>query len=75
MPVERNRDGVITNTKDLAVDEVAGERVLCPGCRDKIFKAWSEGWDAHAAHKCSAVRGGTEERKANFKQRWRYLFR
>jgi hypothetical protein len=76
MPAERNEDGVITNAKDLTVDDVVGNRVLCPGCHDKVFQAWPEGWDAHAAYRCSGARGTTEaERKTSFKHQWQYLFR
>ncbi len=76
MPIVRNSDGAITNAEDLTVDEVIRELVLCPACRDKVFQVWPEGWDAHAEYKCSGVLGGTEEkRKAEFKNRFSYLFR
>jgi len=76
MPVRRNSDGVIINANELIVDEVVGERVLCPACHNKTFKVWPVGWDAHAAHRCSGVSGSTDkERKAEFKRQWSRLFR
>ena len=76
MPVRRNSDGIVINASELVVDEVVGDRVLCPACHDKVFQVWPEGWDAHAAHRCSGVAGNSEqERKANFKNRWSQLFR
>ena len=38
MPVRRNSDGVIINASELIVDEVVGDRVLCPACHDKVFQ-------------------------------------
>lgn len=74
--VRRDADGAILNATDLSADDVVGERVLCPGCRQKVFVSWPEGWDAHAAHRCSGVAGRTpEERKASFKDRFGHLFR
>ena len=76
MVIERDRDGVIRNARSLTVDEVVRQRVLCPSCREKIFEIWPYGWDAHAATKCSGLRGITEQtRKLQFKETWRYLFR
>ena len=76
MPVRRNSDGVIINANELSVDEVVGDRVLCPACHDKVFQVWPEGWDAHAAHRCSGVSGSTDkERKYQFKREWSRLFR
>ena len=75
MPVER-KAGTVVNARELAVDELVGERVLCPACDDKVFKVWPEGWDAHSAFKCPGARGNTpDERKADFKRRFHYLFR
>ena len=76
MPVRRNSEGVIINANELIVDEVVGDRVLCPACQNKVFQVWPEGWDAHAAHRCLGVSGSThEERKAEFKRQWSRLFR
>jgi len=76
MTVRRTSDGVIINANELSVDEVVGDRVLCPACHDKVFQVWPEGWDAHAAHRCSGVSGSTDkERKVNFKRQWSRLFR
>jgi hypothetical protein len=68
--------GVITNPSELRADLVVGRRVLCPACRTLVFRAWPEGWDAHAEHKCAgitAVEG--RARKAEFKRRYGHLFR
>jgi len=74
--IYRSPDGTITNAADLVADQVAGQRVLCPGCREMIFASWPEGWDAHATHKCSGVSpDGTRARKAEFKRRFAGLFR
>ncbi len=74
--IHRSPDGTITNAADLMADQVAGQRVLCPGCRELIFTSWPDGWDAHAAHKCSGLtRDGTRARKAEFKRRFAGLFR
>jgi hypothetical protein len=76
MSARRNIDGIISNASELVVDDVVGDRVLCPSCHDKVFQVWPEGWDAHAAHRCTGVGGNSEEeRKANFKHRWSQLFR
>ena len=76
MPVRRNSEGVIINANELVVDEVVGDRVLCPACHNKVFQVGPEGWDAHAAHRCLGVSGSTdEERKAEFKLQWSRLFR
>jgi len=76
MPAQRNASGVITNADDLTVDDVVGERVLCPACGDKVFEQWPFGWDAHAATQCGGTAGTTEvARKATFKERYGHLFR
>jgi hypothetical protein len=76
MAIERNNAGVITNAEQLTAQEVVHKRVLCPGCHDKVFELWPEGWDAHSAFKCSGVKSGSqEERKADFKARFIHLFR
>jgi hypothetical protein len=72
---KRDESGVITNADQLSADVVAHERVLCPGCRRKVFAMWPEGWDAHAAFKCGGVCGTQEGRKAEFRRRFAHLFR
>ena len=68
--------GTITNADELQAGDVANRRVLCPACRAKVFARWPSGWDAHAAHRCEAIQGGTEEqRKAEFQRRFARLFR
>jgi hypothetical protein len=75
-PVTRSPDGVILNAKDLTAGDLAQERVLCPACGDKTFAMWPEGWDSHAAHRCSGLCGTTPEaRKAAFKREFGHLFR
>ncbi len=66
----------IVNANVLTAAAVAERRVRCPGCDDKIFVSWPEGWDAHAAHRCAGLSGATEEeRKVEFKRRFAHLFR
>jgi hypothetical protein len=75
-PVPELVDEVIVNANALRADEVAQRRVRCPGCDEKVFVSWPEGWDAHAAHRCGGLAGGTEEeRKVEFKRRFAHLFR
>ncbi|WP_025411321.1 hypothetical protein [Gemmatirosa kalamazoonensis] len=72
----RDAAGVIVNADELTADEVALQRVLCPGCREKVFEEWSAGWDAHAAHRCAGMTADTtEERKSEFRRRFGHLFR
>ncbi len=73
--VERADDGAITNAEDLTADDLAEEKVLCPACRRKVFASWPEGWDGHAGYACGIAGDTPEERKANFKERYRRLFR
>ena len=76
MPVQRDANGVIINAADLAANDLAEQRVLCPACGDKVFEKWPMGWDAHSAHRCGGVEGATEEtRKADFRDRFDPLFR
>jgi hypothetical protein len=71
-----DRQGVITNAEELAVGSVIGKRVLCPSCRQLVFKSWPEGWDGHAARRCRGLpRGSAEMRKTEFKTRYGHLFR
>ncbi len=66
----------IVNARDLTVDEIVHRAVLCPACREKVFEKWPEGWDAHAAHKCNRIEGNTpEERKKNYKAKYKHMFR
>jgi uncharacterized protein (DUF433 family) len=68
--------GVIINAEELVVDQVVGKRVRCPSCRMLVFRAWPEGWDAHAAMRCRGIPGtDPEARKAEFKRRFEQLFR
>jgi hypothetical protein len=76
MPVERDATGVITNAKDLTADQVVWQPVRCPLCSAKDFKMWPFGWDAHAAHKCTALKANTgTDRKSEYKGRLIHLFR
>ena len=76
MTVQRDANGVITNAGDLTVDDVVGNRVLCPICNSKVFEQWPFGWDSHSATQCSAAVGATETaRKATFKEKYGHLFR
>jgi hypothetical protein len=75
-PIARSPDGVILNAHELTADDLVQERVLCPACGGKTFAMWPEGWDSHAAHRCTGVRGASPEaRKAAFKQAYGHLFR
>ncbi len=68
--------GIIADTHGLTFRDVAGKRVLCPACREKVFAVWPAGWDAHSAHKCAGLRGrDPEARKREFKRRFALLFR
>lgn len=68
--------GAITNATELTADLVVGRRVLCPSCRLMVFQSWPEGWDSHAAHRCSGLHSSDAElRKAEFKRRYEHLFR
>ncbi|MDB4869797.1 MAG: hypothetical protein JWL97_801 [Gemmatimonadales bacterium] len=74
--IQRSPNGAITNPLELSVDEIVHQRVLCPACEEKIFEMWPEGWDAHAAFRCTGVTAPTPEtRKADFKRRFSSLFR
>ena len=75
-PINRNVDGVIINAEDLTLSDVVQERVLCPGCHEKVFEKWPFGWDAHVASRCRGAEGSTEEeRKTYFKERFAHLFK
>lgn len=76
MVIKRNANGVIINAELLQVDDIVQDRVLCPACHQKVFERWPLGWDAHAHHVCPGIRENNGiERKANFKNRFHYLFR
>ena len=67
---------VIVNAEQLTADQVAMKRVRCPACGRHDFAEWPAGWDAHAAHRCTGLSAKTpEERKAEYRQRFWYLFR
>ncbi len=71
-----NNERVIINAAVLRDSRITKKRVLCPGCGEKVFEQWPEGWDAHAAHKCAGLESkGQVERKAEFKATFRHLFR
>lgn len=66
---------IISDLTGLTAHDVRHRRVLCPGCGDKLFELWPEGWDAHAAHRCSGLSGtAVQDRKTEFKTRFRHLF-
>lgn len=66
---------VIRDVSGLTARDVAHKRVLCPGCGVKVFAMWPEGWDSHAAHRCTGLaERGLAARKAEFKSRYRHLF-
>ena len=68
--------GAVTNASELTADLVVGRRALCPACRLMVFQAWPEGWDSHAAHRCTGLHASDPElRKAEFKRRYAHLFR
>lgn len=72
----RVKDGVITNTGELRADQVTGRKAVCPACGRLVFQSWPEGWDSHVEHRCAGVTAvDAEERKAEFKRRYEYLFR
>ncbi len=76
MKPQLSADGTILNGAVLTAADVAHKRVLCPACMEKEFEMWPEGWDAHAAHRCKGMEGGTSEaRKAEFKRVLGHLFR
>jgi hypothetical protein len=65
----------------LTAEQVQGRKLLCPACKEPIFKSWSSGWDGHAGHRCEGLSiqrpplGDPAARKAEFKRRFRHLFR
>lgn len=69
-PWQAAQEGVITNVDGLTAGDVIGKRVLCPACRETIFKSWPGGWDAHVGSKCAGATGANEEeRKSAWSQR------
>ena len=73
--VRRGPDGTILNASELNAQQVAHQRVLCPGCGAITFQRWPDGWEAHARSECAVVATGSEiERCANFKRLFEHLF-
>lgn len=71
----RNRAGVILNTAVLRDTQIVGEPVLCPGCGEKTFDRWPDGWEEHAARRCAALEStDAAERRAEYRSRFRNLF-
>ncbi|GJG87331.1 hypothetical protein tb265_25120 [Gemmatimonadetes bacterium T265] len=71
-------DGAIVNADELAVDDVAMQRVVCPACHAKVFAEWPAGWDAHAASPtaCPGLDAvGEHARKDEYRARFGHLFR
>jgi len=74
-PVD-DQGAVIDDVDGLTAADVAGKRVRCPACGEKVFASWPLGWDRHAEIGCTGLRGNnSEERKTEFKRRCRHLFR
>ena len=72
----RNEKGYITNAIDLTVDDVVGQNILCPLCGHELH-GWSQGWDAHAEspRMCNLSATDPKERKTEYKEKLRHLFR
>jgi hypothetical protein len=67
---------LIEHPEALAPQALVNKRVLCPGCRQKVFVKWPMGWDAHAAHGCSGLNGtDPHQRKNDYRTRFSRLFR
>lgn len=67
---------VIEDTAGLSADDVVHCAVRCPACHEKVFKRWPGGWDAHAGYKCKGLElSSPQSRKAEFKRRFRDLFK
>jgi hypothetical protein len=67
---------VVDDVNGLLWSDVNGRRVRCPACRAKVFESWPSGWDRHAEVSCAGIHGASaEERKAEFRSRFRHLFR
>lgn len=75
--VQRNANGVIINANNLTVNDVVGDRVLCPACGEKVFEQWPFGWDAHSAYQCRGMSANAtaKARKVAYKMRYCHLFR
>ncbi|MHA7880142.1 MAG: DUF429 domain-containing protein [Saccharospirillum sp.] len=59
----------INNTAEKKSETESGRH--CPGCGQHYFVRWPYGWDAHAAHKCMALKESDPvRRKAEFKSRF-----
>ena len=73
--IERDPNGVITNTATLSARVLVNQRILCPACDRKVFKSWPEGWEDHAELACAGIGAQTSVgRKAEFKLRFGHLF-
>jgi hypothetical protein len=67
---------MIKDVEKLTANDVVMKKVLCPVCKEKEFKKWPLGWDAHAATNCKKLKGTSpDERKRNFKNLFKHLFR
>jgi hypothetical protein len=72
----RRPDGAITNAMELTAADLVHQKVICPACEAFVFRMWPEGWDAHAAFRCSGLETLTPtERKREFRRRFGSLFR
>ncbi len=71
--VVRGPKGEILNAIELEAAEIAHQKVLCPGCKDKIFASWPDGWDEHAAYLCDMPGNSPDARKDEFKKRYSRL--
>ena len=73
----RTYDRAINNAEKLNSSVLAGKQVLCPACDRFVFSKWPSGWDGHASDVCrgmtSISRPMPEERKAEFKRRYKHL--
>jgi hypothetical protein len=66
---------VIRVAETATASQLICKKVLCPACHKYVFKAWPQGWDAHAAYNCPGTHGDTpRRRKATFRQRFANLF-
>nr|ART39122.1 H348 [uncultured bacterium] len=75
-PIRRPDDGAITNAMELTAADLVHQKVICPACEAFVFRMWPEGWDAHAAFRCSGLETLTPtERKREFRRRFGSLFR
>jgi hypothetical protein len=65
----------VLDPEGLSAADVVNRRIRCPACRDHVFQRWPSGWDAHS-HRCPGLAASSHaDRKAEFKARYRHLFR